>query len=130
MIHADSTVAVPFAVASGNRSIYIDLPETIVTSWLYLVGRCRGIKQCIAKYLHVSKGDAKDRSKYMRFMLAFAMQGVKNVVLEFDAKIRSATVRKFHASNFTAFVACSEDKPNGARKIRRRRYPPPWPDTP
>lgn len=76
-----------------RESKNIDFPETIVTSWLYLVGRCRGIKQCIAKYLHVGKGDAKDRSKYMRFMLAFAMQGVKNVVLEFAAKIRSFTVR-------------------------------------
>jgi uncharacterized protein (DUF433 family) len=47
----------------------------------------------------------------MRFMLAFAMQGVKNVVLEFNTKICSFTVRKFHASNFTAFIVCSEDNP-------------------
>ncbi len=38
----------------------IDRPETIVTSWLYLVGRCRGIEQGITKYLCVSKGNVKD----------------------------------------------------------------------
>ena len=51
----------------------IDRSETIVASWLYLVGGCRRIKQGVSKHLRVGQGNAKNRRKHMRFMLAFAM---------------------------------------------------------
>jgi hypothetical protein len=40
----------------------------------------------------------------MRFMPTLAMQRVKYVVLEFDTKIRSFTVRKFHAARICRIV--------------------------
>ena len=88
----------------------IDRSEAIVASWLYVVGGYRRIEQGVSKHLRVGQGNAKNRRKHMRFMLAFAMQRIQHVVFELDTQVRSFAVRKLHASNFALFAARSKGK--------------------